>query len=70
MELSQVHTDKNDNQITEDAENLSTIHLEKQDVIKGDDSDGRIEWSSQQVLASLSLCALYSGECSPLAGFL
>lgn len=31
--------------------------------LKGDDSDGRVNWTTKQVLATISLSALYVGEC-------
>ncbi len=34
---------------------------EKPHVVKGDDSDGRVEWSMRQILATISLSGLYVG---------
>jgi hypothetical protein len=31
--------------------------------IKGDDSDGKVDWTVKSLLAALSLCMLYTGEC-------
>lgn len=42
------------NELTPDLENLGAI--------KGDDSDGRINWTTKQVLATLFLSGLYVGQ--------
>lgn len=39
------------------------VDLSNGGAIKGDDSDGRINWTTKQVLATISLSALYVGEC-------
>ena len=36
--------------------------LENRGAIKGDDSDGRINWTTKQVLATLFLSGLYVGQ--------
>jgi hypothetical protein len=38
-----------------------TPDLENRGAIKGDDSDGRINWTAKQVLATLFLSGLYVG---------
>lgn len=45
----------------------STIDIEKSDLekpgnVKGDDSDGRVDWTTRQIIATLSLTCLYVGE--------
>ncbi len=43
---------------------ISSIDPEKQDHAKSDDSEGRVQWTTRQVLATLSLCFLYVGACT------
>lgn len=40
------------------------IDIENRDAAKGDDSDGRIDWTRKQVLATISLSGLYVGMAS------
>ncbi len=35
---------------------------EKTGVAKGDDSDGRVNWTWKQILATISLCGVYVGR--------
>lgn len=37
---------------------------EKAGVAKGDDSDGRVNWTWKQILATISLCGVYVGKSS------
>ena len=37
------------------------VDLENHDAEKGDDSDGKINWTWKQVVATLCLCGLYVG---------
>jgi hypothetical protein len=39
-----------------------TPDLENRGAFKGDDSDGRINWTTKQVLATLFLSGLYVGQ--------
>ncbi|OCT44607.1 putative major facilitator superfamily transporter [Cladophialophora carrionii] len=39
---------------------------EKTGVAKGDDSDGRVNWTWKQILATISLCGVYVGSQIPL----
>ncbi len=39
------------------------VDLGNTGALKGDDSDGRVNWTTKQVLATISLSALYVGEC-------
>ncbi|EXJ71987.1 uncharacterized protein A1O5_04490 [Cladophialophora psammophila CBS 110553] len=39
---------------------------EKPHIVKGDDSDGHVNWSKRQILATLSLSGLYVGSQLPL----
>ncbi|EXJ55395.1 hypothetical protein A1O7_08322 [Cladophialophora yegresii CBS 114405] len=39
---------------------------EKTGVAKGDDSDGRVNWTWRQILATISLCGVYVGSQIPL----
>ena len=38
------------------------VDLENRDAVKGDNSDGQINWTTKQILATISLSALYVGE--------
>jgi hypothetical protein len=46
---------------THDEVEASTQDLESPGGVKSDNSDGRVEWSWRQILATLSLCCLYVG---------
>jgi MFS family permease len=64
----QLHDDGDAHRITaanntKDEVSISTIHMEEHDAVKGDQSEGKVEWGTQQILATLFLCALYAGEC-------
>ncbi len=37
---------------------------EKAGVAKGDDSDGRVNWTWKQIVATICLCGVYVGELS------
>jgi hypothetical protein len=41
--------------------NTLGVDLENRDAIKGDDSDGKIDWTWKQVAATISLAGLYVG---------
>ena len=53
-ELNKLHS-------TNEAELTANDNDEKPHIVKGDNSDGRVEWSKRQILATLSLSALYVG---------
>ena len=38
------------------------VDLENSGAIKGDDSDGRVNWTRKQILATISLSGLYVGQ--------
>ncbi|OAL24346.1 hypothetical protein AYO22_05722 [Fonsecaea multimorphosa] len=46
---------------TEEAE-FADEDAEKPNIVKGDDSDGHVNWSKRQILATLSLSGLYVGS--------
>ena len=51
------------------AEKLETVNglapdLGNRGAIKGDDSDGRVNWNGTQVLATIFLSGVYVGRCS------
>lgn len=41
-----------------------TVHIdsEKARAAKGDDSDGRVNWTWKQIIAVISLCGVYVGR--------
>ncbi len=38
-----------------------TIAIEKGFAVKGDDSDGRVNWTWKHIVATISLCGIYVG---------
>lgn len=45
---------------------VATLGIDTDDnlyAVKGDDSDGQINWTWRQIVASLSLAGLYVGAC-------
>ena len=40
---------------------LSKIDIENRAAYKGDDSDGSVDWTVRNILASVFLCTLYTG---------
>lgn len=46
---------------TETQETLAAIDLENHQAFKGDDSDGRVAWTWQKLLAATFLSMLYTG---------
>lgn len=49
-----------------DLVNIPATDFEKQDNVQGDNSDGRVEWTGRQILATLALSCLYVGTSGPL----
>ena len=43
------------------AQTLSKIDVENHAAVKGDDSDGAVDWSFRNIMASIFLCTLYTG---------
>lgn len=41
---------------------LSEIDLENKAAFKGDESDGAVDWTVRNILASIFLCMLYTGK--------
>ena len=46
------------------SQTITAIDVENRGAVKGDDSDGRIDWTFKQILATLSLSGLYVGMTS------
>lgn len=46
----------------EQKKTLSEIDIENKAAYKGDDSDGSVEWNLKNIIASIFLCMLYTGE--------
>ena len=44
------------------------LHVHNELAFKGDDSDGKVDWSARHAIAALSLGMLYTGTCCSLAG--
>jgi hypothetical protein len=54
--------EKHGSQITQHHESLSAHdHEHVSHVAKGDDSDGQVNWTWKQILATISLCGVYVG---------
>lgn len=51
---------------------ISSRHTEvmdqNYDVVKNDDSDGHVNWTWKQIVATISLCGVYVGKYSWLSG--
>ena len=45
----------------EQKKTLSEIDVENKAAFKGDDSDGAVDWTVRNILASIFLCMLYTG---------
>lgn len=43
-------------------ENTLGVDLENRDAVKGDNSDGQIDWNFKQLIATISLAGLYVGK--------
>ena len=57
------HTDEMDEKAELSKEKtLSKIDVENRQAYKGDDSDGEVEWRFRNIMASIFLCMLYTGE--------
>lgn len=46
----------------EHQQTLSEIDLENKAAFKGDDSDGAVQWTFRNIMASIFLCMLYTGQ--------
>lgn len=46
----------------EQKQTLSVIDIENKAAYKGDDSDGAVEWNAKNIIASIFLCMLYTGN--------
>ena len=66
QESEQSHVDKVEATHVDEVES-SANDLEKQGEVKGDGSEGHVEWTWRQIFATLSLCGLYAGACALLA---
>jgi hypothetical protein len=42
---------------------MEGIDMNNTSAIKGDDSDGKVEWSIRSIFAAIFLAALYTGKC-------
>lgn len=62
LEHTETHdTDHSSNEKLEHQQTLSKIDIENKAAYKGDDSDGQIDWTVRNILASIFLCTLYTG---------
>lgn len=43
---------------------IADLEIEKSHAAKGDESDGRVDWTWKQILATISLCGVYVGMSS------
>jgi len=46
----------------EQQQTLSEVDLENKAAYKGDNSDGAVDWTVRNILASIFLCTLYTGR--------
>ena len=48
--------------------NTLGVDVENREAVKGDDSDGKIDWTWKQIAATVSLAGLYVGEYQASVG--
>lgn len=64
-ETSQVHSEhfEHHNEKHNDLHKVGTlgVDLDNSEAVKGDDSDGRVNWTPLQIVATVSLSGLYVG---------
>lgn len=41
---------------------LSGVDMKNTSAVKGDDSDGKVEWSTRSIFSAIFLAALYTGK--------
>jgi hypothetical protein len=62
--LEHVHTKQSDFHSEHDLKQVQTLQhvdIDNRHAFKGDDSDGKIEWTGRKILASCFLAMLYTG---------
>lgn len=55
-------TPQEEKNVLEHQHTLSSIDVENKAAYKGDDSDGSVDWTVRNILASIFLCMLYTGS--------
>jgi|TARA_R110002003_G_scaffold25_3_gene1161 hypothetical protein len=48
---------------------LDGIDMHNTSAVKGDDSDGKVEWSTRSIFAAIFLAALYTGKIAEFVRF-
>lgn len=56
--------------VLEHQHTFSAVDVENKAAFKGDDSDGAVDWTLRNILASIFLCMLYTGKPHHAALFL
>lgn len=53
----------------ENPDNTAALHVDltNSGALKNDDSDGRVNWTPKQVLATIFLSGLYVGQSNPIS---
>lgn len=53
---------------TDDLEKVETFDIDPKNkkALKGDESDGKIDWTTKQLIATISLAMIYTGTSSPV----
>ncbi|KEF62015.1 uncharacterized protein A1O9_03587 [Exophiala aquamarina CBS 119918] len=59
VERKESHTAANHHEVVE-------VEIEKSHAAQGDESDGRVDWTWKQIIATISLCGVYVGSQIPL----
>ncbi|KAK5685652.1 hypothetical protein LTR17_027036 [Elasticomyces elasticus] len=66
LELTETNVTESNDQHLEKLDTLQSIDIENHQAFKGDDSDGKVEWTIKKLLASAFLAMLYTGSQVPL----
>ncbi|KAK5725874.1 hypothetical protein LTR15_004064 [Elasticomyces elasticus] len=66
LELTETNVTESNDQHLEKLDTLQSIDIENHQAFKGDDSDGKVEWTMKKLLASAFLAMLYTGSQVPL----
>jgi hypothetical protein len=67
--LEEINTRQSDSPTNHDLKQVQTLEhvdLENRHAFKGDDSDGKVEWTLKKLLACAFLCMLYTGTHFPV----
>jgi len=55
-----------ENRTSEKTLDHDDVHIHNELAYKGDDSDGKVDWTARSIIAPVSLGGLYTGMCVPI----